>query len=292
MKVAGFSFVRNAILYDYPVKEAILSVLPLCDEFVLAVGKSEDDTLNYIKSLAEKKIRIIETVWNESLRDGGKVLAVETNKALIEISKDFDWAFYIQADEVVHEKYYPEIIKNLEMWKDDKRVDGLLFNYLHFYGSYDYIADSPKWYRNEIRIIRPNSQIFSYKDAQGFRKINNQHLNVKKIDAYIYHYGWVKKPEIMKQKQQNFHKLWHNDDWVRKNVLDKGNFDYSKISSLKKFNDTHPRVMENRISSKNWKFDFDISYKKYSFKEKIKIFIEKLTGYRIGEYKNYKIIRG
>ncbi len=290
MKVAGFSFVRNALLYDYPIKEAILSVLPLCDDFFIAVGKSEDDTLNYIKSFAEEKIRIIETVWDETLREGGKVLAVETNKALDAIGKDYDWAFYIQADEIVHEKYYPEILKNLKLWKDDKRVDGLLFNYLHFYGSYDYVADSPKWYRNEIRIIRPNGEIYSYKDAQGFRKNNNKHLNVKKINACIYHYGWVKRPDIMQQKQQNFHKFWHNDNWVEKNVVKSENFDYSNISSLKKFNDTHPKIMEDRISSKNWKFDYDISYKKYSLKEYFKLYFEKLTGYRIGEYKNYKII--
>jgi len=290
MKVAGFSFVRNAILYDYPVKEAILSVLPLCDKFIIAVGKSDDDTLDYIKSFAGNKIIIIETVWDETLRDGGRVLAIETNKALKEINNDYDWAFYIQADEVVHEKYYPEITKNLKLWKDDKRVDGLLFNYLHFYGSYDYVADSPKWYRNEIRIIRPNAGIYSYKDAQGFRKNNNKHLNVKKIDAYIYHYGWVKKPEIMFQKQKNFHKLWHNDEWLEKNILAKDNFDYSNISALKKFDGTHPKIMTERILSKNWKFDFDISYRNYTIKEKIKICIEKLTGYRIGEYKNYRII--
>ncbi len=290
MKVAGFSFVRNALLYDYPVKESILSILPLCDEFIIAIGKSEDDTLNYIKSFAVNKIKIIETVWDDTLREGGKVLAVETNKAFSEISNDFDWAFYIQADEVVHEKFYSEIIRNMELWKDDKKVDGLLFNYLHFYGSYDYIADSPKWYRNEIRIVRPNDGIFSYKDAQGFRKQNCKHLNVKKIDAYVYHYGWVKKPEIMQQKQQNFHKLWHNDEWVEKKVINKLNFDYSNISALKKFNDSHPKVMLERISNKNWKFDFDISYKNYTIKEKIKIYVEKLTGYRIGEYKNYKIV--
>jgi len=290
MKVAGFSFVRNALLYDYPVKESILSVLPLCDEFIIAIGKSDDDTLNYIKSFAVNKIKIIETVWDDTLREGGKVLAVETNKAFSEISNDFDWAFYIQADEVVHEKFYSEIIRNMELWKDDKKVDGLLFNYLHFYGSYDYIADSPKWYRNEIRIVRPNDGIFSYKDAQGFRKLNCKHLNVKKIDAYVYHYGWVKKPEIMQQKQQNFHKLWHNDEWVEKKVINKLNFDYSNISALKKFNDSHPKVMLERISNKNWKFDFDISYKNYTIKEKIKIYVEKLTGYRIGEYKNYKIV--
>lgn len=290
MKVAGFSFVRNAIKYDYPIVEAISSVLPVCDEFVIAVGKSEDETLDLIKSINSSKIRIIETVWDDNLREGGKVLAVETDKALKAIGTDCDWAFYIQGDEVVHEKYHDEIRRTMLRWKDNKEVNGLLFNYLHFYGSYDYIADAPNWYRKEIRIIRPNSGIYSYKDAQGFRKMNDKVLNVKQINAFIYHYGWVKKPEIMQQKQENFNKLWHDDDWVEKNVPKRNEFDYSAINSLSAFNESHPFVMKNRIEQSNWKFDFDISYKKYSMKDKIKLFFENLTGYRIGEYKNYKII--
>ena len=95
MKVAGFSFVRNAIKYDYPIVEAISSVLPVCDEFVVAVGNSEDQTYDLIKSINSPKIKIIETVWDDNLRDGGKVLAVETDKALKAISSDCDWAFYI-----------------------------------------------------------------------------------------------------------------------------------------------------------------------------------------------------
>ena len=290
MKVAGFSFVRNAIKYDYPIIEAITSVLSICDEFVIAVGKSEDDTLNLIKSINSTKIRIIETVWDDTLREGGRVLALETDKALRAVSSDCNWAFYIQGDEVVHEKYLNEIKEAMLKWKDNKAVDGLLFNYRHFYGSYDFIADAPNWYRKEIRIVRPSVDIFSYKDAQGFRKLNNKVLNVKPVNAYVYHYGWVKKPEVMQLKQENFNKLWHDDSWMEKNIPQKEQFDYSSINSLSAFNETHPEVMKNRIEHSNWKFDFDLSYKNYSIKDRFKIFFEKLSGYRIGEYKNYKII--
>lgn len=290
MKVAGFSFVRNAIKYDYPIIEAITSILDICDIFVVAVGKSDDETLDLIKSINSSKIRILETVWDDNLREGGKVLAIETDKAFNEIGTDYDWAFYIQGDEVVHEKYLNEIKTEMLKWKDDKKIDGLLFNYRHFYGSYDYVADAPNWYRKEIRIVRPNTGIYSYKDAQGFRKQDDKVLNVKPINAFVYHYGWVKKPEIMQQKQENFNKLWHDDEWVEKNVPKRNEFDYSAINSLSFFNESHPNVMKNRIEQTNWKFDFDLSFKNYSLKDRFKLFIENLTGYRIGEYKNYKII--
>lgn len=286
MKVVGFTIIRNAIRYDYPVAEAILSILPLCDEFVVAVGQSEDATLELIQSIHPKKIKIVHTVWDDGLREGGRVLAVETDKAFQAIHADADWCFYIQADEVVHEKYHTVIRNAMEQFKDDPVVDGLLFHYKHFYGSYDYVGESWRWYRHEIRIIKNNKNIFSYRDAQGFRKKPNQKLRVKLIDAYIYHYGWVREPAAMQRKQTAFSSLYHTDEWIDQHVAKASEFDYSNIDSLALFAETHPTVMENRIAKKNWKFDHDVSKKKYTFKEKIK----RLVGYRIGEYKNYKII--
>jgi hypothetical protein len=288
MKVSGFTIVRNAIKFDYPIVEAITSILPLCDELVVAVGKSEDDTLALIKSIPSDKIKIIETIWNDALREGGRVLADETNKAFAAISTDSDWAFYIQGDEVIHEKNIPIIKAAMEQYKDDKRVEGLLFNYTHFYGSYDYVGDARQWYRKEIRVVRTDKNITSYKDAQGFRK-NGQKLNVKAIDATVYHYGWVKPPEAQQAKQETFHKLWHTDEWMKQNIPQVDKFDYSAIDSLVHFTGTHPKIMQERINKMNWKFSFDPTKKKLTLKLKVLMFIEKHTGWRVGEYKNYKI---
>jgi hypothetical protein len=289
MKVSGFTFIRNAIIYDYPIIEAIVSILPLCDEVVVAVGKSDDGTLQLIKDIPSHKIRIIETEWDSTLREGGKVLAEETNKAFNAVATDSDWAFYIQGDEVMHEQYIEPVRKAMELYKDDQRVEGLLFNYLHFYGSYDYVGESFRWYRREIRIVRKRDDIFSYKDAQGFRKRPNEKLYVKPIDASIYHYGWVKDPRKMQKKQEDINRLWNDDEWIKKNVAKAEAFDYSKVDSLRLFTDTHPQVMHKRIAAKNWKFDFDISQNRYTVKEKFKRVIEKLTGIRLGEYQNFKI---
>ena len=174
MKVAGFTIARNVIRYDYPIREAILSVLPLVDRFFIAVGKSEDDTLNFIRSIDPVKIEILETEWDDNLREGGKVLSIETNKAFELIPEEYDYAFYIQGDEVLHEKYIEEVKQQMQKWKNEKSVQGLLFSYTHFYGTYEYIGDSRRWYRNEIRIIKNDKQIRSYKDAQGFRTADNK----------------------------------------------------------------------------------------------------------------------
>lgn len=289
MKVTGFTFIRNAIKYDYPIMEAIRSILPLCTDFVVAVGNSEDETLALISEIDPKKIRIIQTIWDDSLREGGRVLAVETDKAFHAVSEDSDWAFYIQGDELVHEKYHSAIKEAMFKWKDDPKVDGLLFNYLHFYGSYDYIGKSPKWYSHEIRLVKNNQAIYSYRDAQGFRKGENQKLNVKAIDAYVYHYGWVKDPRAMQRKQEDFNKLWHDQEWIDKHVLKAESFDYSNIDALEKFKGTHPLVMQDRIQQTNWEFEFDMSFNRLSLKNRIKIFLKQYLSIDLG-YKNYKRI--
>jgi hypothetical protein len=291
MKVSGFTIVRNAIKYDYPVVEAITSVLPLCDEFVVAVGKSEDDTLGLIRRIPSGKIRIIETVWDDALRAGGRTFALETDKALQAISPDADWCFYIQADEVLHEKYFESVRQAMLQYKEDLSIDGLLFNYKHFYGSYDYVGESWRWYRREIRIVRNDKNIFSYRDAQGFRKKPNEKLNVALIDATIYHYGWVKDPRTMQEKRKEWNRFYNNDQWIEAHIAKSNEFDYSQVDSLILFDGTHPQVMLDRISKKNWKFDHDLSKNRYTLKEKIKRLVSKLTGYRIGEYKNYKIVK-
>ena len=289
MKVTGFTFIRNAIKFDYPIKEAIQSILPLCDDVVVAVGESDDDTLSLISSIAPDKIKIVKTKWDDALREGGKVLAEETNKAFKAIGDDSDWAFYIQGDEVIHEKYLPAVKAAMEKYQNDDRVDGLLFNYLHFYGSYDYVGSSSKWYPHEIRVVKNDKRIYSYRDAQGFRKEENKKLKVKAIDAYIYHYGWVKEPKAMQRKQETFHKLWHDDNWMEEHVAKADEFDYlSHINQLALFKETHPKVMQERIDAKNWKFEYDISFNRKSTKEKLKHFLKKYLKIDFS-YKNYEL---
>ncbi len=291
MKVSGFTFVRNAIKYDYPVVESIGSILPLCDEFIVAVGNSDDGTRELIESIASPKIRIIDTVWDDNLRTGGKVLALETDKAFSAISPDSTWAFYLQADEVVHERYRDPIATAMKKWKGDPQVEGLMFDYLHFFGSYDFVGDSRKWYRNEIRIIRNDKQIHSWLDAQGFRK-NEKKLRVVPAQAAVYHYGWVKPPANQQAKLESFHKYWHNDQWIEKKVAKTETFDYTGIDSLAKFNGTHPAVMQHRINEKNWEFPYDPALRNHSLKSDMLHFIEKKTGWRPGEYRNYRLVGG
>ena len=292
MKVAGFTFIKNAIKYDFPIEEAIRSIQPLCEVVYVAVGDSEDETRKLIQSLGSNVV-IIDTEWDESLLKDGAVLADETNKSLAAVPIEFDWCIYIQGDEVLHEQDIPAIKSAMENAQNKTNVDGLLFKYHHFYGSYDYVGSSSKWYRHEIRAFKHNRRIYSYRDAQGFRKGDNEKLRVLPVNAHVYHYGWVKPPAVMLKKVKNDWRVRHGveDSVVPVISEDELQFDYGQIDQLNRYEGEHPKVMQRRIADNNWKFDYDISMNRISIKERIKRLSEKLFGQQIGEYRNYRLLR-
>ena len=295
MKVSGFTFVKNAVKYGYPVIESVRSILPIVDEMILCLGDSEDETNKLIETIGSGKIKMLHSVWDNSLRQGGKVLAVETDKAMDATVTDADWLFYIQADEVVHEQYFGVIREAMEKYLNDKRVEGLLFNYHHFYGSYKYIGDGRRWYSKEIRVIRNNKNIRSYLDAQGFRWKDGRKLNVKLIDACIYHYGWVRNPVEMQKKYADFGKLWNAgagyEEWAENLKKQHKEYDYSTIDSLTLFTGTHPGVMKELVNKENWKLEIDLKRKNFkNIKHRVLYFLWRKFGVRPFEYSNYKRI--
>ncbi|MBA4411513.1 MAG: glycosyltransferase family 2 protein [Bacteroidota bacterium] len=285
MKICGFTFVKNAVKLDFPLVESIMSALPLCEKFIVVLGDCEDGTQELIANIKSDKIEIINSVWDETQKSGGRVYALETDKAFQAVGPEFDWCLYLQADEILHEKDYPIITEAICKWHQHADVDGFLFKYHHFYGSYDYEGNSRKWYRNEIRIIRNNKSISSYRDAQGFRN-NGKKLSVIPVDAAIFHYGWVRPPSIMQQKCDVV-KKYYSGETTEIGVYE---FDYEQnFDALTRFKGTHPEVMNRRIEAKNWQINIDPTKIRMKLKYKLLYYFEKYTGIRFFEYKNYLI---
>ncbi|MDQ6812907.1 MAG: hypothetical protein M3040_04095 [Bacteroidota bacterium] len=295
MKISGFSYVRNGFEYGYPFIEAIQSVLPVCDEFVIAIGESADGTREAVAKLDPEKIKIIDTIWDMRLREGGKVFAQQANIALDNITGD--WAFHIQADEVVHQNDLPKIVAAIKANDSDKRVEGLIQPFLHFWGSYQYIRTSRRVHKYEIRIFRNNRLIRSYADSQGFRKYSSaeayqqgekgEKLFVKKIEAPIYHYNGVRPDLVQKKKMQAFDFL-HN---AETEAVDYQGFDYQNVDRVEIFKGTHPAVMKEKVAAGFNSFVFDPKKSVWKTKDKIMQPFEDLLGFKIGEYRNYKLIR-
>jgi hypothetical protein len=287
MKVSGFTVIRNGVLMGYPVLQSIRSLLPLVDEMVVGVGQSDDQTKEMILGLNDPKIRIFDSFWDTKKTKGGLILSEKTNEALDRCRHD--WCFYIQADEVLHEDDIPIIRKALETYQDDKRVQGLLFKYIHFYGGYQTVAASRRWYRNEVRVVRKSTGIRSFNDAQGFR-VDGEKPVVAPSGGRIFHYGWVKPPEMMGQKSKLLNRWWHGNK--RDNEFQE--FKYDRQYGLRLFEDTHPAVMRELVQSQDWKFEFERSLSDWTLKDLNLLasdVFEKVFKHRIGEYRPYRLIK-
>lgn len=240
---------------DYPFLESIRSLLPLVDEFIVVVGDSEDDTLDQVRSISDPRLKIIETVWDMSLKKDGLIYAQQTNIALDACNPSGDWAFYLQGDEVLHEKDLPAIRRSMEEFKDNRSVLGLMMRYYHFVG--DYWSLDPWAYRRALRIVRPGKVVRSVGDAVGFaRSSDNLYIGKKEkelwrfADGRIYHYGWVKDPRLLREKVLNQVRwYWEGTPNERdQKTLSLEEYMPENYPFLKRFTGTHPEVMEKRVS--------------------------------------------
>lgn len=132
------------------------------------------------------------------------------------------------------------------------------------------------WYIAETRIIRRNENIVSWGDAMNFKHRDGTFLNVVPINAEIYHYGWVKPPDRMSLKRIDFNKLYFTDKEIEvfAEVPQEG---YTQFGHLKKFNETHPAVMQERVSQANWDFDAKLDSQPPGWIRKIFIFLHPVT---------------
>ena len=245
MRVAGFTIVRNAIHYDYPIVESIRSALPLVDEMLVAVGQSCDKTRALVESIDDSRVRIVDTVWDDSQRKGGHVLAEQTNLAMDLC--DGDWLLYLQADEVLHEVDYVAIRSSMQRYLDHPTVEGLSFRYHHFRA--DYFIRDPLPYRKQIRIVRPGIGVRSCGDACGFC-IDDRKLVSAPSSAWVYHYGYVRPPENMAAKMDYFLSLYDGRDVAPgEETLAEYVWD---LGTCEPFEGSHPAVMSERIARKDW----------------------------------------
>ena len=241
--ISGFSFIRNGVQLGYPFTESIRSLLPLIDEFVIAVGKGCDDTLERVRAIGDPKIRIVETVWNERMAERGFVYAQQ--KMIAQYACTGDWAFYLEGDEVLHEDDLARIRASVDRHHGNAKVEALVFNYLHFYGSPQWLAISPAWYRRECRLIR--NTIRSYAPDGQFWVVMDRHRrgrlpNAALADARIFHYGHVRRTEAMQQKLDQVSRYWSGNA---------PQVDYSRIDpkALAPFDGAHPALMKDWLAN-------------------------------------------
>jgi hypothetical protein len=283
--VSGFTLVRNAVTLDYPIVPAIRSLLPLCDEIVVNVGRSDDGTRDLVAAIADPRVRILDSEWDVSR--GGGTLALETDRAMAACRGT--WGAYIQADEVLHEAGAALLAEKVREWDDDARVEGLLVDYAHLYGDFDTIATNRHWYRREVRVVRLGRDIHSHGDAQGFRVgPERRRVRARVTGARMFHYGWARPPAGLARKHAAFKDLFQEQAATLERRRAAPALEWTP--GLRRLAEAHPHVAREWIEARRVNRRDGIAPRRLRVSDLrfyLSDWIERLTGARVFEYRNY-----
>ncbi|BCM24570.1 glycosyltransferase family 2 protein [Methyloradius palustris] len=287
MKVSGYTFIKNGTLLGYPFIESIQSLLPLCDELIVVVGKSEDDTLERVKNIPSDKIKIIETHWNEKMQDRGFVYAQQ--KMIAQYACTGDWAFYLEGDEILHQQDIETIRASMQKHLKNPEVEALVFDYKHFYGSPDWLAISPGWYRRAPRIIRNTIRSWAPDGLYFVIMDKNKHGRYPKAalaNASIYHYGHVRNIAAMREKNQRVGHYWgHNHPLFDGYQID--------AQALKPFTESHPEIICTWLrteAEQSYHQNPNYQATRREIKHRYAMKLENLFGWELSK-KHYKLVK-
>jgi len=285
MKVSAFTFIKNGQLLGYPFIQSIKSILPIVDEFIINAGFGEDNTLDEIKKINDPKIRIIQSHWNDNMKDRGFVYGQQ--KMVAQYNCTGDWAFYIEGDEIYHENDLDRIYMSMKENLNNSDVEALIFDYYHFYGNGNSYLDSPGWYRAEARIIKNSLRTYAPDGLFWVVLDSNKkgrYPRARHTGAKCYHYGWVRSEHQMNLKSEKVQKYWGGK--AKK-------IDYSQMdqSIIKEFKGSHPKIIKDWLPNENEVFRADPNYKpsKKQKKHRVMITIEKFFGLELSK-KHYKLV--
>src|SRR5688572_22463881 len=265
---------------DFPVEASIRSILPVCDEVVVNVGRSEDETLDLVRSIADPRIRILETEWDMTRRN--TVLGAETLRAMRACTHP--WGIYIQADEVLDEAGAVELAAAMREHDADPRVEGLLVQYLHFYGGFQTVATHRRWYRREVRAVRldPALDIRPYQGAQGFR-VGPAHRRIRArlTVAEMFHYGWARPARALKAKREASAVIypWSKEREARRPLL-------PWFPGLTRFHGSHPATAREWVDARRHDAERRVEpprFKAEFLRYYLSAAIERVTGARVFE---------
>ena len=279
---------RNAVKLDFPIVPAIESVLAVCDEVVVNVGKSEDETRDLVASIDDPRVRIVDTEWDFTKKN--VMLSIETQRAMDACRGS--WGIYIQADEVLHERGAQILKERVAEWDKDERVEGLLVKYLHFYGAFDRIATSRRWYRREVRCIRLGKDIHPYQGAQGFRVgPNNRKIRARATEAVMFHYGWARPAHAIKEKLEISKTIYPWSAERSEKEQARGFLEWTPL--LRHFTGEHPTAAREWIAKRSHDparvigpAHFKLEHLRFYLSD----WVERLTGARVFEFRNYEIV--
>jgi len=247
-RVSGCTIIRSSAGFDYPFEESIRSLLPLVEEMVIVAHRADPMAREAVRSLDDRRVTLVESDWDLGPREGGRVLARQTNAALRRCRHP--WVLYLQADEVLHEADHDAVRDALARSHDDPRVDAFTFRFLHFEGGYDLV--NPFRYRRQCRLVRNDGRLESIEDAAGFGRRDGRRLRTRDSGARVFHYGWARSPEQLKAKTLALAALYHDEARVAERWGGVAPERLGNVEVAFRWRGSHPAVMRARMARTTW----------------------------------------
>jgi hypothetical protein len=209
----------NLIIMDYPFAEALENALAVCDEAVIVVSDSEDDTADWVMDLQVyhgwERVAVAyqqfhyDRHWQQRWWEFAASLT------------DAEWLMYHDADEVFHEDDIPVI--RSQMTRPEIKL--ICFPYTHFYMTPSYTRN---FYPYHTRLGRrsagyrmqnwctdgtpnfPACQMVTGVDGLEAHNQRGDHVAYM-TERPFYHYSWARHPRALALSQAK-HKAWYTAD--------------------------------------------------------------------------------
>lgn len=277
-KSAALFRAANVTIMDYPLEEAVYTALQICDEAVIVMGQSQDDTEQRVWSIFEgyepgrvvmcKQYFVYDRGWQQRW----------WNFAVAQT--DAEWLLWLDADEAIHEGKVGKIHDLME-----KPDCGLIrFPFLHFYATKDYAIRMPLVHNTRMgrrsigyRMVNwctdqtPNNaacQVVFGLDGIEANAHSWEGEYIEDVDAPIYHYGWCRDATALAISQVK-HRAWYADGgglergtipMVRPHPFDvKGKLSNGRLA---RWEGSHPAIMDKWFNDhrERWKETQEMVY--------------------------------
>lgn len=246
MTLGGVLFCYNAIIHDYCVEEAISSLLEVCDEILILDAGSTDGTTELLTKFVSSKCVVVQLGKEEwEKRHGREKLSYFQNLAKAMLTTDY--YFLLQADEVLSEESFYFIKDAIAM-----NQEAYFVKRINLWGDCNSFINVPENRQpcstQIIRLAKIN--YVSVGDGESIDAPAKEWF-IDKIK--IFHYGFVRKKEVMKSKiinmQENVFELGYHDPKLdQSNVFDSTLwFKGDELSPLK---DKHPKFITEWINTR------------------------------------------
>lgn len=242
--------IRNGVRLDYCFVEAIRSMLPICDQIVVSESDSDDGTKEVLHSLSQQhsQIRIVAFPWPDP-RGDTLFYPRWLNSARKHL--DTDWACYLDADEVFHEKSYSLISKVVSQGKVAKCYRWNFWS--------DAQSLIPAGECCGVDVIRIGPRHLDFPSDYPTPESAEISALAQKVPISIMHYGFLRKRKAFFEKAKSVQRIWANGYDSRLEAADKDGGNWMKnpivapwINRLDKFKGTHPEIIHDWLQERGY----------------------------------------